>query len=253
MSLHLSELIRSAVEQTLEDRIAIPFSGGLDSTTIATVAKQHADVELFSAGTTLSEDLGYAAKVAVMLGLPLNKILLDEATSLETYGHCHALLPLDFLKLEILVPVYRVAEAVSRKGHAVALFGSGAEELFIGYARYYNYLDEGKNLDSILRDEYRTLVQRDILWVKKICRKFGIEARFPFYNKELADFVFSIPLEERIEERTLKKGLLREAAKFLGTPDLALKRRKKAMQYGSGIHKMLLRHVDEINRSYPVL
>jgi asparagine synthetase B (glutamine-hydrolysing) len=45
-----------------------------------------------------------------------------------------------------------------------------------------------------------------------------------------------------MEERELKKGLLREAAKILGTPETALKRRKKAMQYGSGIHNILLKH-----------
>jgi hypothetical protein len=32
---------------------------------------------------------------------------------------------------------------------------------------------------------------------------------------------------------------------------MVLKRKKKAMQYGSGIHKVLIRKADEINRTYP--
>jgi len=251
MIFELSELISRAVEQTLEDTVAISFSGGLDSTVIATIAKRHAGVELFSAGMEDSPDIGYAEKAAAELSLPLNKVFIDEGSAMEVYGKCHAMLPLDFLKLEILVPVYYVAEAAARKGHKVLLFGAGAEELFVGYERYYTYKEEGKDLDSILKEEFRTLPKRDIGRMKKVCRKFGIEARFPFYDREIAKMVFSVPLEERMEDRELKKGLLREAAKLLGTPEIALKRRKKAMQYGSGIHRILMRRTDEINASYP--
>jgi len=251
MIFELSQLISRAVEQTLEDRVAVAFSGGLDSTVIATIAKKHAKVELFSAGVEDSPDLEYAKKVAAELGLPLTKVFIDEKSAMETYGKCHAMLPIDFLKLEILVPLYCVAEAAAKKGHKVLLLGAGAEELFVGYERYYTYKEEGKDLDSILKDEFRTLPKRDIGRMKKVCRKFGIEARFPFYDKEIAKKVFSVPLEERMEDRELKKGLLREAAKMIGAPEIALKRRKKAMQYGSGVHRMLMRRTDEINASYP--
>jgi len=159
---------------------------------------------------------------------------------------------MDLLKLEILIPVYCVAEAAAKKGYKVMLFGTGVEELFVGYERYYLYKEEGKELDAILKEEFRTLPQREISWIKKICRKFGIEARFPFYDRQLADMMFSIPLEERMYDRELKKGILREAAKMLGVPELVLKRKKKAMQYGSGVHKIFMRHADEINRLYPV-
>ena len=52
-------------------------------------------------------------------------------------------------------------------------------------------------------------------------------------------------------ERELKKGILRDAGKLLGVPEIALKRKKRAMQYGSGIHKILLKHADEINAGFP--
>lgn len=253
MILPLSHLISSAVEQTLEDRVAVSFSGGLDSTIIAAIAKKHADVELFSAGMPGSEDLDYSGRVAQELDLPLQKLVLDEPGVMDAYARCHATVPLGLLKVEILVPVYRVAEAAAARGHSVVLFGSGAEELFVGYERYYSYLAEGNDLDSLLREEFRTLPQRDIGWMKKICRKFNLEARFPFYNKKLADTVFAVPLEERMHDRELKKGLLREAAKMLHIPDTAIARRKKAMQYGSGIHKVLMRRSGEINRAYPAL
>lgn len=242
MILELSELISRAVEQTLEDRIAISFSGGVDSTVIAAIAKRHADVELFTVGAPGSEDIAYAEKAATQLGLPLHLTTVDEAKILDAYGKCDSMLRLDFLKLGILVPVYCVAEAAAAKGHKAMLFGSGAEELFVGYERYYEYREEGKNLDAILRDEFRTLPQREIGWVRRVCRQFGLEARFPYHNRELADLAFSVPLRERMHDRELKKGVLREAAKVLGIPDVVLKRKKKAMQYGSGVHRVLMRH-----------
>jgi len=251
MILELSELIRQSVEQSLEDRVAISFSGGLDSTTLATIAKNHSDVELFSCGSENCQDLQYAEKVASVLSLPLTKIIVDGEHALSAYGELYSFLPLDFLKLEILVPVYCVAKAAAEKKHKVLLFGAGAEELFVGYDRYYAYHDKGEDLDSILKKEFDTLKQREITWIKKICFKFNIEARFPFYDNKLADLVFSIPLEDRMEDKELKKGTLREAAKVLKVPDIAIKRKKKAMQYGSGIHKMLLKHSEKINKEYP--
>ena len=251
MILPLSELISRAVEKTLEDKVAISFSGGLDSTLIATIAKNHSRVELFSAGTEGSEDLQYADKVASQLGLPLTTVSIDEKSAMEVYGKCHSFLPLDFLKLEIMVPVYFTAEAAAKKGHNVMLFGSAAEELFVGYEKYYIAKDEGKDVESMLKEEFRTLPGRDMAWIKKVCRCFEIDARFPFHDRKLGELMLSVPLEERMDDRMMKKGLLREAAKVLGAPELALKRKKKAMQYGSGVHKMLMRNIKEINKTYP--
>src|SRR5512137_1035984 len=127
MLLQLSDLISRAVEQALEDRIAVSFSGGLDSTVIAAVARRHADVELFTAGTEGSEDVEYAEKAAAQLGLPWRLVPICEERARAAYADCHSMLGLDFLKLGILVPVHCVAEAASKAGHNAVLFGTGAE------------------------------------------------------------------------------------------------------------------------------
>ncbi len=243
----LSKILVSAIEKTLDDRIAIAFSGGLDSSLIAHLAKRNCEVELFSCGTEKSEDLLYAERAAKLLELPLYKSVLSEQEILAIYEKCYKIVPADLLKVELLVPVYKVAEEAKKRDHKVLLFGSASEELFVGYERYYNYANEGKNLDVILQEEFKTLVSREIAWVKKVCYKLGLEARFPFYNQQLADFVFKIPLELRMEEKELKKGLLREAAKLLGLPDLMVNRKKRAMQYGSGVHKVLLKNAKKLN------
>jgi asparagine synthase (glutamine-hydrolysing) len=251
MILELSELLSRAVEENLEDKVAIAFSAGLDSTVIAAIAKKHSSVELFTAGVDGSEDLKCAEKIASEMKLPLTKVSIDERIAVEAYENCYKMLKLDFLRLEILVPIYCVAEAAAKKGHKVMLFGAAAEELFVGYRRYFDYKKEGKDLERILREEYKTLPQREIAWIKKICKKFGLEARCPLYNKELAELVFSIPLEEKMHDCELKKCILREAAEMLGVPDFVVKRKKRAMQYGSGVHKLLVKYGKELEKKCP--
>jgi len=251
MILGLSALLERSIERVLEDKTAIAFSGGIDSTLIATIARKHAKVDLITVGVEGCEDQEFSEKIAKELKLPLHKIVPNESDIIDAYKKTYSILPLERKMLEILTPVYLVAETAQKMGHKSVLFGSGAEELFVGYERYLTYFDEGKDLDSILKEEFKTLKQRDIAWVEKICRRFDIEARFPFYNNELAKMMFAVPIEDRIADRELKKGLLREAAKVLGTPKLALMRRKKAMQYGSGVHKIIMKNSESLGREFP--
>lgn len=237
----LAKEIERSVDECLEDRVGVAFSGGLDSTVIAKVAKEICSVELFTVGMRGSEDIAYSEVAARELGLPLNKKVLSNEEAIEYYRKSQKILNEDFLKVEILTPVYVAAEMAAAKGIDVLLFGSGAEELFVGYERYYTYWNEGKDLDAILKQEFETLKARDIGMIKKVARKHGIEARFPFYSRALAEKAFAIPLAVRMEERELKKGTLREAAHFLGVPELVVKRKKKALQYGSGVHKVLIK------------
>lgn len=241
----LAKEIERSVHECLEDRVGVAFSGGLDSTTIAKVAKEFSGVELLSVGVEGSEDLAYSELVARELGLGLHKRVLSRSEVVKYYDMAMEVLRSDFLKIGIMVPVYAVCEMAKEKGIEVVLFGSGAEELFVGYERYYTYWNEGKNLDEILKDEFETLKNRDIGMIKKVARKLGVEARFPFYNKGIAREVFAVPVAVRMEERELKKGLLREAAHFLGVPETAVKRKKRALQYGSGVHKILMKEIGE--------
>jgi asparagine synthase (glutamine-hydrolysing) len=248
----LANMLKKSTEECLEEHVAIAFSGGLDSSLIAHVANQSSEVDLFTCGVKGSEDLQYAEQVAALLHRPLFAHEFSNEEILQLYEKCFAIVPSDLLKVELLVPVYQVASMAKEDEHIAILFGSGSEELFVGYERYYNYAKEGKDLDRILQEEFRTLKDREIAWIKKVCYKLGIEARFPFYNTQLAKLVFSIPLERRMEDYKLKKGLLREAAKLLGLPEIAVQRKKRAMQYGSGIHKILLKHAKELNEKFKV-
>ncbi len=251
MIIDLAKALEKSTVQCLEDRVAIAFSGGLDSATLAAIAKKNCETFLFCAGTEDSDDLASAEIAARELSLPLEKIILDEKSILELYGKIHSFYPGVLPKIEIGIPILAACEAAKKKELSAILFGTGAEELFVGYERYYGYFEEGKDLEKILRNEYETLKDKDMAMVKKIAYKCNLEARFPFYDKQLSELVFKIPLEERMAERELKKGILREMGKMLGTPASSLKRKKKAAQYGSGVHRIVMRHADELNIAFP--
>jgi len=246
----LSEVLKKSIEESCEENTGVAFSGGVDSTTIATVAKNVCTVFLHSVGTPESQDLKWAELIARKLSLPLQKHVLSEREVLCLYEKVYSIVPFNPFKIAILIPVYRVLEC-SRED--VVLFGSGSEELFIGYDRYYRFLDEGKDIDSILKQEFENLNKKggDIWAIKQIAKKLRKNVAFPFYNRKIASIVFSIPVKERADDRELKKGVLREAAALLKVPKEALLRRKKSMQYGSGVHKIVEKHKKELEEKFP--
>lgn len=246
----LSEALKKSIEENCEENTAVAFSGGIDSATLATVAAKVCNVSLHSVGTAGSQDLEYAEKVAKKLSLQLQKHIVDEKEVLLLYEKVYSIVPFNPFKIDIFIPVYKVLECSKED---VVLFGTGSEELFVGYDKYYRFLDEGKELDSILKKDFAGLNKKggDIWAIKQIAKKLNKKVSFPFYNKKIADIVFSIPLKERVESRELKKGVLREAAALLKVPKEALLRKKKSMQYGSGVHKIVEKHKKELEERFP--
>ncbi|MBI5224166.1 asparagine synthase [Candidatus Micrarchaeota archaeon] len=246
----IATLLRQSILESYSSKTAISFSGGIDSTVILSILKDQ-PLGVFSLGVEGSPDLQTSRKVANELGVKLSELIVDETQILEAYEKVYVLLPMDLLSVQILIPVYLVAEAASKAGYKKLLFGSGAEELFAGYEKYYRAYEEGRDVESMLKEEFKTLPDRDIAYVKRICKHFGIEAKFPFYNVELANLMFSVPISERLDNRQIKKGILRQASRLLNVPQLAIERKKQAMQYGSGVHKVILRNADFLNKKYP--
>lgn len=237
---YLANLLNAAVAKNLDKKTAIAFSGGLDSATIATIAKGKCDLALITLGVEGSEDLQAARKVSAELGLNLHEIIADKKMLFEDYKKMWKLMPGTLVDIELMCAIFEVCKKAKEVGFETVLFGSGAEELFVGYHKYYSAIDEGKNLDEILRREIETLPDRDIKRARAVAKFCGVEAAFPFMEKEFASEIMKISTKERTGPIQMKKPLLRQIAKYLGVPPLAAGRQKKAMQYGSNIHKIFL-------------
>ena len=228
-------------------RVAVAFSGGLDSAITALLAKQaNLEVELISTGLAGSQELETVERSAHALDLPI---------SIQTYGtdsleeYIRRVLWLieepDLMKLSVAIPLHWAAKLAMRRGHSVMLCGQGSDELYGGYYRYARILDnEGPK--ALLTELYRSVLnspqvnyERDD---KAVCPT-GVELRTPFANPEVIQFSFNIPIEFKVKRGNdlMRKWVLRETARKAGLPESLLWRRKKAIQHGTGVENAIKR------------
>jgi len=244
---NLQKLLLESTKERLTDvgEVAIAFSGGLDSTVIAALAKKCVPkVNLVTVSLENQPEIQSARKVAEILGLPFH---------LKTYGIADVERDLakvlwlieepNIMKASIAIPFFWAAETTSKIGCKVLLAGQGADELFGGYHRYLNqYRREGAEAvqHSMFNDfmrSYEVNFQRD----EPVCAYHGVQLRLPYIDCEVARFALGLPLDQRIDSPTdqLRKHVLRQVAKNLGLPDSLVNRPKKAIQYATGIDKAL--------------
>lgn len=248
----LAELFIDAVRNTCQGEIAILYSGGLDSTAIAHVAKKYTTCNplLVTAGMPDSADLVAARKIAAELGLEHKEVVLSEEEIVKVYKKCYKIRKGDLLKVELMVPVFSCCREAARAGKWRLLSGSGAEELFIGYDRYFKY--KGKRLENLLKKEIEELPSGDCEAQDLVAKNFGMRAAFPFLYPPFVQEVLAQPLSARLGTKDDKKPLLRSIAAELGVPQDAIDRKKKAMQYGSGVHKILVKRIREIEEELQI-
>jgi asparagine synthase (glutamine-hydrolysing) len=243
-----ASLVASILEKSILDltdaKTAVSFSGGLDSTLICHVASKKNPVGMICIGLEDSKDLLFSKEISKEIPSPYFPVVLTKEMVLDAFSILDKILGVnDPLKIELMIPVYFVAKTASENGYTSVMFGAGAEELFVGYKRYYQFPVE--QLDEILKADYKKLPTHELFWAKKICDHFNLIPKAPFCTPELEEAAFSIPLSIRLNDPELKKHILREAAKILKVPKIAVERKKLAMQYGSGLHKMLAPYLKE--------
>jgi len=224
------------------EKVGIMFSGGIDSTLIAHIAKKFdSKLFLYSVGMEDSEDIKYAKKFAGELCLEVKQIILSEEELIRYYIKVQSLLyEKDFMKVELAIPVFICSELAKSDGVRVILIGSGAEELFAGYDRHLQCFLKGGDLRKMLSDELRALYSKDLKNNEYVASLNQCELRYPFLDSEVIAAATSIKPELNLSRSGEKKKVLKLISKELGLPEEAAERPKKAMQYGSGMHKVLL-------------
>jgi len=243
--------LQMLLEQSTEERVyglkehAVAFSGGLDSSIIAFLAKNSGiDVHLIHASLENQLETEYARQAAEELGLPIHSCTYTEEDVQKILPNVLQLIEEpDLVKVSIGIPVYWAAEKTAELNLKVMLAGQGADEMFGGYKRYVDcYLRYGseKVQETIFNDivrMYETNFERD----SKICNFHNIELRLPFASYRIAKFAIDLPLKLKIgpSRNTLRKLVLRQTAKRLGLPQSIVDKPKKAIQYATGVNKAL--------------
>ena len=245
--------IRSLLQQSVKQRVsglkevAVAFSGGLDSSMVAFLAKKsEVDVHLIYVSLENQPEIEHAKEAAEALKLPLHICVYSEDAVEEVLPKVLWMIEeANPVKTAIGTPVFWTAEKASEMGFRVMLAGQGADELFGGYRRYLNdYVLHGrefveKTLFIDIARMYEINLERD----SKICNFHNVELRLPFAAYQLAEFAASLPLQLKIQSPndTLRKTVLRKVAREMELPPFIVDRPKKAIQYTTGVNKMIKR------------
>ncbi len=244
---HLGHLLLESTVERVKDvkKVAVAFSGGLDSSVVAVLAKMSGvAIQLISVGLKDQEELRHAEGASKRLGLPIHIQTYDIGDVEKAVSKVLWLIEeSDPMKVGVAIPFFWAAEIASKTGCHVLLAGQGADELFGGYRRYLAELDQKgsealrKTLYKDVISSYETNFQRD----QHVCVFHKVELRLPFIDREVVNFALSLPLKMKIEsvEDSLRKRVLRKVAENLKIPDSVANRPKKAVQYATGVDKAL--------------
>jgi asparagine synthase (glutamine-hydrolysing) len=250
---HLQSLLQQSVKERVSGlrEVAVAFSGGIDSSLIAFLAKNTgADVHLIHISLKNQSETEHAKKVAEELELPIHVYVYDEEDVQKILPQVLWLIEEpDPVKASIGIPFYWTAEEAAKMNLKVMLAGQGADELFGGYKRYvddYSKYD-GEKVYKILFDDvlkmYETNLERDF----KICNFHNVELRLPFATYQLAKFATNLPiaLKVKLPDDGSRKLVLRQVAKNLKLPLFITEKPKKAIQYATGVNKTLMKFADK--------
>jgi diphthine-ammonia ligase len=223
-------------------RFGILFSGGVDSSTLAMMAKRlGADFTCYTAvldeSHIVAEDLVYAEKAAAEHGFHhrVRKIRLDEVPEL-----IRKVVPLiedsNVVKVGVALTFYAACELAKEDGVRVIFSGLGSEEIFAGYDRHRKSPDVNKECLSGLMKLYERDTYRDDV----VTMSQNIELRLPFLDLDLVNYSLKLPARLKLDE-SRDKIVLREVAKQLGLRHEFADRKKRAAQYGSRFDKAIER------------
>ncbi len=248
--LTLDEAIISAVRLRSDEGITA-LSGGVDSALVAHLARR----PCIAIGLAGSHDLRQARHAADLLGLDLREVTVTPAEVAAALPAVVRAIPKkDPMNAGIAVALFFVARSAAEQGHRRILAGQGADEIFGGYSRYLSTATLGADLErdfAGLEDQ----AARD----QAVAALHGTYISMPYLDLRVVRAARAIPPEEKVAGGVRKIPLRKVAEQYI--PAELAWYGKKAMQYGTGIHKELIRlarkngyktsvqdYIDQLNR-----
>jgi asparagine synthase (glutamine-hydrolysing) len=79
--------------------------------------------------------------------------------------------------------------------------------------------------------------------VNQVASEFGVKILQPLLSEKFIKYAKTVPISEKIHdsEDLYRKHIIRKLASEVNVPELSYTKRKKALQYGTKIHKALLK------------
>jgi asparagine synthase (glutamine-hydrolysing) len=226
--LSLEEAIITAVRLRSDEGVTA-LSGGVDSTLVAHLAQR----ECVAVGLSDSHDLRQARNAADTLNLSCTYVTITPKEIASALPVVIGAIPKkDPVNVSIALTLYFVARFAGEHGYSRILTGQGADELFGGYSRYL----ETPTLAADLERDFLGLEEqadRD----QAVAALHGAYLSMPYLDVRVVRAARAIPAHEKVQGGHRKIPLRKVAERHI-PPEFALYE-KKAMQYGSGVFKVL--------------
>jgi asparagine synthase (glutamine-hydrolysing) len=244
----VGQLLLESLAEDLPEDYAEAFSGGLDSTLVAYAAKQDGlRPELITVGLKGQAELEHARQVAKELGLGITVRELSQSEIIDRLGEVvETVESTDSTVIGHSVPLFFVCEVAEEMGMEHLLVGQLSDELFAGYGRFeelalkHHFLEAREEvLRSVLAAATNDFEPGD-----KLAVSHRLELQSPFAYLPLVEYALRIPISLKLRvagNTVVRKYILRKLAGSWKLPESVVNRPKKAVQYSTGVQKVLLK------------
>lgn len=249
-----AQLIQSMKNIKDSGKIGVSFSGGVDSSLLAKLCKDlGCDFVLLTMGFEGSHDVEFSKKIAKMFDME-HKIEIISAKSFpDVAKKIWDEINMDNLSWnENCIAFYYVSKLAKKHKIRTVVTANGIDELFCGYNAYRDSVSQGEDAVFEMMGDKLDNETRMMKTVNKISSEFGIKIVQPFLSEKFIEFAKTVPLKYKIKDKDdlVRKHIIRRLAISVGVPDESALKQKKAMQYGSLIHKNLLKVKKTWNTSF---
>jgi asparagine synthase (glutamine-hydrolysing) len=244
----LSKVARKEIRALQGKKIAVAFSGGIDSSIAAQLLSEEGKKPVLLAlgregSTDIKNVTGLTSEPVKSAELHVQKITIPEIESAakEISGNVSVS---NLAHFEDCISFWLIANRARMiRGVDSILSANGPDELFCGYDRFRRILDISgfgateKKISLAL--ESAASLGRE---VRKVVDSFGLKLEEPFLQQEFIEYGLAIPIHYKIFQGNdlLRKRIWRFFGRTLGLDNEIVLRRKKAMQYGMGVHSIVL-------------
>ena len=242
----LLEHIKSSISEIVNvKKIGIAFSGGVDSTLISKICSDmNYDIILLTIGFHESHDILFAKQVNEFLKYPHHILEIDSDIFPTISSKIHQKIETDNLSWnENCIAFHYVSKLANSLELDTVITGNGIDELFCGYNAYREAFSKG---ESKINEVMLAKLDNELKMMKAVnlvASEFGVKILQPLLSQKFIEYAKTVPISEKIHdsEDLYRKHIIRKLAQEVNVPELSCTKRKKALQYGSKIHKALLK------------
>ena len=242
----LFDYIKNAISETVPGKkIGIAYSGGVDSTLISKICHDmDYDITLLTIGFPESHDILFAKEVNELLKYSHHVLEIDSETFPTICKKINQTIQTENLSWnENSIAFYYVSKLAKSLDLDTVVTANGIDELFCGYNAYREAFSEGESRIHQVMDEKLENELKMMKAVNLVASEFDVKILQPLLHSKFIDYAKTIPISEKIHdsEDIYRKHIIRKLASQIDVPEISCNKRKKALQYGSKIHKALLK------------